>query len=108
MNQAPLPIADEKFKRLKLENVDRAPRKRGVYALYEDRTLIFLGSASGKTETIRSRLRSHLGTAPKGATRYKRELTSDPEARLASLLAEYTATNGSPPRGNGPAPKKKK
>ena len=107
MNQAPLSIADEKFKRLKVENVDRAPRKRGVYALYEDRTLIFLGKASGKADTIRSRLRSHLGATPKGATRYKRELSSDPEARLASLLAEYTAANGAPPRGNGSSKKKK-
>ena len=108
VNQAPLSISDEKFKRLKIENIDRAPRKPGVYALYEDRTLIFLGKASGKADTIRSRLRSHLGALPQGATRYKRELASDPEARLASLLAEYTAANGGPPRGNSPAPRKKK
>ena len=93
-------ISDPKYKRLKLENVDRAPRKRGVYALYDDRTLIFLGKASGKADTIRSRLRSHLGASPKGATRYKREPSAEPEARLETLLEEYSAAHGKLPRGN--------
>ena len=93
-------ITDRKFKRLKVENVDKAPRKRGVYALYDNKELIFLGKAGGKTETIRGRLRSHLGSAPKGATRYKRETSTEPEARLEALLEEYSTAHGCLPRGN--------
>ena len=98
-------IIDPKFKRLKLENVDHAPRKRGVYALYDDKNLIYLGKASGKADTIRSRLRSHLDASPEGATRYKREPAKEPDARLKSLLVEYSAAHGHLPRGNVPAKK---
>jgi hypothetical protein len=93
-------IDDSKFKRLTLENVNRAPRKRGVYALYAHSKLVFLGLASGQSETIRSRLRSHLTTPTEGVTRYKRELTAAPQARLKQLLAEHMAKNGSLPPQN--------
>jgi hypothetical protein len=93
-------IEDPKYKRLKVENVDKAPRRRGVYALYDDKALIYLGRAAGKSDTLRSRLRSHLDASPAGATRYKRELSAEPDARLKVLLKEYTAANGRAPRGN--------
>jgi hypothetical protein len=99
-NAAQMAIDDRKFKRLKVENVDKAPRKPGVYALYDDKALIYLGRAAGKTDTLRSRLRTHLGAQPDGATRYKRELSEEPDARLKALLKEYTVAHGKPPRGN--------
>ena len=98
-----MPIADRSFKRLTVENVNKAPRKRGVYALYAEKTLVFLGHAAGKKDTIRSRLRAHLGATPQTATRYKRELTATPEVRLKGLLKEYVATHGKLPARNGAA-----
>lgn len=93
-------ILDPKFKRLTTSNVDKAPRKAGVYALYAGRTLVYLGHASGRADTLRSRLRTHLGAVNAGATRYKREVCEEPEARCKALLAEHVAANGVLPTGN--------
>ena len=100
-----MPIADLKYKRLTPENVARAPRKPGVFALYDKaKTLVFLGLAAGPDDTIRSVLRAHVGKANgagSGATRYKREASGEPEARFESLLAEFKAANrGGLPSGN--------
>jgi hypothetical protein len=95
-----MPIDDHSFKRLTAENVGRSPRKRGVYALYEDRKLVFLGRAEGETDTIRSRLRGHLSAAKKGVTRYKRETSKSPAARLKELIGEYVARHGRLPALN--------
>jgi hypothetical protein len=99
-NEVPMPIADAKFKSLTTQNVNRAPRKRGVYAIYSDKTLVFLGHAKGKSDTIRSRLRAHLAATPKVGTRYKREPSASPEARLKGLLKEYFAAHGRMPASN--------
>jgi hypothetical protein len=95
-----MPIDDKKYKRLTAKNVGRAPRGPGVYALYDgDKRLIFLGHASGK-DSIRGKLRTHLGAESKEATRYKREPCRAPSARLKDLLREHTRAFGSPPRLN--------
>jgi hypothetical protein len=95
-----MPIADAKFKRLTPENVERSPRKPGVYALYDDeKTLMFLGEAAGRY-SIRGRLRGHLEAEPSGATRYKREACDAPAQRLKELLREHVREHGGPPRGN--------
>jgi hypothetical protein len=99
-----MPIADRSFKRLTEKNVNRSPRKRGVYALYRDRTLIFLGKAAGEAETIRSRLRSHLDANAQPDTRYKRELTRSPAARLKVLVEEYVERHGRLPKLNAAQP----
>lgn len=95
-----MPITDARYKALSLENVDKSPRKRGVYALYVDKQLVFLGSAAGKQDTIRSRLRSHLTPVPTAAMQYKREKAADPDARLKDLLEEYQASHGKLPERN--------
>ncbi len=96
-----MPIAEQKYKRLTVKNVDRAPERAGVYALYAGSELLFLGGTDGKTKaTIRSRLRKHIGATPKEADRYKRELTGEPVARLKALLREYTKVNGHLPKYN--------
>ena len=41
--EVPMAILDPKFKRLSAPNVDKAPRKAGVYALYAGSTLVFFG-----------------------------------------------------------------
>jgi hypothetical protein len=93
-------ISDQRFRRLNLGNVRRAPRKRGVYALYADRVLLYLGMAGGGDDTIRSRLRAHLDEQARGATRYKREPSREPQARLQELLDEYVARYGCLPAQN--------
>ena len=96
-----MPIADRKFKALTRTNVDRAPRRRGVYALYTvDKKLVFLGSAEGKADTIRSRLRAHLEDPSASGTRYKREPAASPQARLKKLLQEHFAEYGKLPALN--------
>ena len=93
-------ISDERFRLLNLRNVSRAPRKRGVYALYAGRYLLYLGMAGGGEDTIRSRLRTHLGEQAHGATRYKRETSREPQARLQELLDEHVARYGDLPAQN--------
>ena len=95
-----MPITDRAFKRLTEANVGKAPQKRGVYALYEEKDLVFLGSAAGKADTIRSRLRAHLASSPGAAMRYKREPHASPAARLKSLLGEYRKSHGKLPALN--------
>lgn len=97
-----MPITDRKFKRLTLANVNLAPLQRGVYALYEKTDLVFLGHAVGRGDTLRSRLRSHLTAAAGSRTRYKRETSMKPKARLKVLLDEYVAENGHLPAHNAP------
>jgi hypothetical protein len=80
--------------------VDRAPRRRGVYALYTDRALVYVGRALGGEDTIRARLRAHLDHASGGATHYKRELTPKPKARRKVLLEEFVTAQGRLPRLN--------
>jgi hypothetical protein len=95
-----MPIDDATFKRLTVENVERSPRKRGVYALYANRKLLFLGQAGGEADTIRSRLRGHLTAANADVTRYKREASTSPAVRLKELLDEYLGRHGRLPALN--------
>jgi hypothetical protein len=95
-----MPIKSQKYKRLTAKNVNRAPRAQGVYALYVDKTLVFLGAAAGPRETIRAQLRDHLGRGAAVPLRYKREITKAPEERLKALLAEHLAAHGKPPAQN--------
>ncbi len=87
------------------ENIDNAPDQAGVYALYDEGTLIYIGRATGGTVTIRSRLRDHKagreGPCTKSATHCKREVTTSPVKREEELLEEYKRThNGKLPRCN--------
>jgi hypothetical protein len=98
-----MPIDDSSYKRLNAKNVNRSPKKRGVYALYAEGRLVFLGQAAGKEDTIRSRLRVHLGKGGAKETRYKREATRSPAARLRELLDEYVRAHGRLPSLNAEA-----
>ena len=93
-------INDRRLRRLTLENVNRAPRKRGVYALYADGEPVYIGLAVGGTDTIRRRLRIHLRKNPKDVSAYRREPSATPEARHKALLAEHVAAHGAPPLRN--------
>ena len=87
------------------ENFSNSPDKPGVYQLYDGNTVIYIGKA---TVSIQSRLRSHKsgdeGSCTKGASHYKREVTSSPTARERELLQEYKDSYGKLPRCNDVMP----
>jgi hypothetical protein len=80
-----------------------APDAPGVYALWDERGVLFYGSAFGGTFTIRSCLAEHLagvrGFADR-ATHCSWEISLSPGARERQLLDEYRAQHGGAPRGN--------
>lgn len=79
-----------------------APEEAGVYALWRDDELIFLGRAS-QGATIRARLTEHLGGScpcTQTATHYTWELSLQPATREAEVLREFQALFGRLPRCN--------
>lgn len=85
-------------------NVNNAPDKAGVYALYDGSTVIYYGRAQGGTVTIRSRLQSHQrgteGSCTKSATHFNTELVSNPVTREEELLNAHKRAYGKLPRCN--------
>jgi len=101
-----MPISGKRYVFNK-KNVDKSPTKTGVFALYDGTTLIFIGRATDKGVTIRSKLQDHLegreGESTPRATHYKREETKSSVSREIELLAEYKDSFGGSPRANVPA-----
>jgi len=81
-----------------------APSEAGVYALWENEELIYIGRADGGRSTIRERLVSHHagehGPWTQRATHYRWELSLRPLARELELLEEYQAAFQRLPRCN--------
>jgi hypothetical protein len=90
--------------RLTQSMVEGAPADPGVYALWEADELIYYGRASGHAISIQFALLEHLsgrtGPCTQGATHYGWEISLDPVAREAELLAEYKAAFKRLPRCN--------
>jgi hypothetical protein len=84
--------------------VEGAPADPGVYALWDAEELIYFGRASGHLVSIQLALLEHLsgraGPCTKRATHYGWEISLDPAAREAELLAEYKAAFKRLPRCN--------
>jgi hypothetical protein len=84
--------------------VDGAPADPGVYALWEAEELIYYGRAAGNVISIQFALLEHLsgraGPCTQRATHYGWEITLEPAAREAELLAEYQAAFKRLPRCN--------
>jgi TPP-dependent trihydroxycyclohexane-1,2-dione (THcHDO) dehydratase len=85
-------------------NLDISPDVAGVYELYENGNLIYIGRALGGTVTIRSRLKDHKagrsGACTMSFTAYKRHVTSDAANLEVQLLSGYRAAYGRLPRCN--------
>src|ERR1700694_717624 len=81
-----------------------APDAPGVYALYEDETVVFYGSAFGGTVTLRTCLAEHFfGLRPlagHAVTHCSWEISLDPATRERDLLEEHRTQFGRPPRLN--------
>lgn len=90
-----------RFTRSMLEG---APAEPGVYALWENAELIHYGHASGGAITIQRALMEHLsgraGSCTQRATHYGWEISLEPAAREAELLAEYQEAFNRVPRCN--------
>ncbi len=90
------------------KNVDNAPDKAGVYALYQSDTTTYIGRAQGGSTTIRSRLQDHYagrgGNCTKSATDYRRETSSNAASREKELLIEYKNKHGKLPKCNDVMP----
>jgi hypothetical protein len=101
-----MPITGEKYE-FTQENVDRSPTGKGVYALYDEGTTIYIGKGDGENG-IRARLQAHKrgdeGTCTKGASNYRREVCNNPISRERELLKEYMGTHGKLPRCNDVIP----
>jgi excinuclease UvrABC nuclease subunit len=97
-----VPIAAPRYRLISILAAG-APEQPGVYALWHDEEMIYLGRAA----SIRRRLAEHLqrSDAPclLEATHYTWELALRPEAREAELLAEFRSRYGRLPRCNGKA-----
>jgi hypothetical protein len=81
-----------------------APEHGGVYALWSQGELVYIGRAGGDPMTIRSRLLDHFsgqdGPCTQNATHYAWEICLDSAARELELLEEYRAAFRRLPRCN--------
>jgi hypothetical protein len=97
-----MPIKKPNYK-LTRTMVEAAPDEQGLYALWEDDELIYLGRASASA-TIRERLLEHLGRrlcpCAEKATHYSWELSLRPAMREVEMLEEFLAEFGRMPRCN--------
>lgn len=99
-----MPIRNPKY-RLIRAMVEGAPEEAGIFALWEDDELIYLGRASPGA-TIRQRLEEHLERrceCTSSASHYSWELSLRPEARELELLREFSAQFGRMPKCNAQA-----
>jgi hypothetical protein len=82
-----------------------APQTTGVYALWHDGGIVYLGKASSGAATIRTALAEHLAAETWGAERATRcswEVADDAERRHQELLKAFEVTHGTAPRWNDP------
>ena len=86
--------------------LEGAPEEFGVYGLFQDDELIYVGAAHGGM-TIRTCLLLHqdgaLGACTMKASAYAWELSRSPGARSAEILAEYLRHARKEPRCQGKA-----
>jgi hypothetical protein len=75
-----------------------APDTPGVYELWEDDELIYVGSTHGRT--LREELTHELLEADAWATHFSWEISFHPADRERELIAEFEAEHHRPPKLN--------
>jgi len=74
-----------------------APQQAGVYMLWYDEDVVYIGHAKGRGATIRSLLVEHfsgnLGPCTRRASHYSWQIAGDPGAREHELLEEYRSAH---------------
>jgi hypothetical protein len=81
-----------------------APADPGVYVLWRNDVLLFIGRADGRPETIQSRLQDHYAgracACSREATHYGWEISFQPRIRERELLGSCREGQGGTPRCN--------
>ncbi len=75
-----------------------APDTPGVYELWDDDELLYVGAT--RAGTLREELVHELYERERGATHFSWEICYSPVARERELLAEYQAEHHHPPKLN--------
>jgi len=91
-----MPIRTKKWRFIPML-VEDAPDSKGVYALWLDDEIIYLGHAAGTGNTIRSRLKQLLAeraSASKRPTHYSWELCANPLEREKQLIEQLGGIPG--------------
>ncbi len=98
-----MPLGEKLFFASK-SNLDSTPDSVGVYVLYMDGKIIYIGRANGGNDTIKSRLADHKqghdGACLQRFTHYTREATMKVTARYNDLLEHYERKFGTLPECN--------
>jgi hypothetical protein len=87
-------------------SIESAPLDPGVYGLWKDGELIFIGSSDSDGSSIRSRLVKHFLEADQAGAvvpdHYSWEVADDVHQRKAEVLAQFQGIYGRLPRWNTP------
>ena len=85
-------------------NLDSLPETPGVFTLYEDGRLIFIGNADGGSHTIKSRIMDHKEGREDARTQlfdhYTREVTPNVVLRYRELMVQFARKYHRWPEGN--------
>ncbi len=95
----------EKFFSANRANLDSLPETAGVFTLYEDGRLIFIGYADGgSSHTLKSQIMDHKEGREAARTQlfdhYTREVTSNVVLRYRELMVQYARKYHRWPEGN--------
>ena len=86
-------------------SVEAAPLDPGVYGLWKDGELIYIGSSDGPESSIRSRLTEHLRAGmDRRPDHYSWEVAADPAKRRAESLEQFRSLHKRLPRLNSEKP----
>ena len=105
-----LPSAEGWAETLRFETSDamKAPLKHGIYRLYADSRLIYIGKAVDRNDSIRGRLIAHLrgdsGPCTQAATAFEYEVRHNIISMERLYLAHHRAIHGTVPKCNAGAP----
>jgi len=77
-----------------------APDTPGVFELWDDDEVVFVGATRSERSTLRSELVHELLESRRDATHFSWEITYEPAARERELLAEFEHEHHRPPRFN--------
>ena len=80
--------------------VAAAPDTPGVFELWDDDELMYVGATRGERPSLRRELVERLLEHDSAATHFSWEISFDPAARERELLAEYALDYRHPPRLN--------
>jgi cephalosporin-C deacetylase-like acetyl esterase len=97
----------KKFFSASRANLDSLPEAAGVFTLYEDGRLIFIGYADGGGHTLKSQIMDHKEGREAARTQffdhYTREVTPNVVLRYRELMVQYARKYHRWPEGNAHA-----